>query len=74
MILSILLLSAMVTLMPRICSGEEDNPPLPETGETEDSTDDEAADRDEDTEDGRSTLAGWGFGLRRCVFHGHRLH
>ncbi len=56
MILNILLLSAVVTLMPRICSGEEDNPPLPEVGETEESTDDEATDRDEDTEDEDSFL------------------
>ena len=56
MILNILLLSAAMTLMPGICSGEEDNPPLPDTGEAEVSTDEEGTDRDEDTEEDDSFL------------------
>ncbi|MCK5115091.1 MAG: hypothetical protein KAR44_00720 [Candidatus Aegiribacteria sp.] len=56
MMLNILLLSAAVTLMPGICSGEEDNPPLPDAGEAEVSTDDEGTDRDEDTDDDDSFL------------------
>ena len=56
MVLNILLLSAALTLLPGICAGEEDNPPLPGTGETEISAEDEETDRNEDTEDDDSFL------------------
>lgn len=49
MVLNILLLSAALTLLPGICEGEEDNPPLPDTGEAQVSTeDDEETENDED--------------------------
>lgn len=51
MVLYILLMSAAVALLPGICAGEEDNPPLQDTGEVEIHNDDEETDRDKDTDD-----------------------
>jgi len=57
MVLKILLLTAVVNLLPGICSGEVDNPPLSDNEEVTISTEDEETDTDEDAEDDDSFLA-----------------